>query len=126
LPDEKLNKKPNSAKKRPEKGRTVCLKARKKVKLVNYKNIIRNFLRNSDEALLGLVLELISDFTWFVRLHTLGTMVSQFAYSSIGSFLHESPSHHSRTYDQNNKTFSDVIVAFLSRDACLSASVQLT
>jgi len=33
LPDENLNKKPNSAKKRPEKGRTDYLKARKKAKL---------------------------------------------------------------------------------------------
>jgi len=30
LPDENFNKKPNIAKKRPEKGQTDCLKARKK------------------------------------------------------------------------------------------------
>jgi len=30
LPDEIFNEKPNNAKKRPEKGRTDCLKARKK------------------------------------------------------------------------------------------------
>jgi len=30
LPDENVNKKPNTAKKRPEKGQTDCLKARKK------------------------------------------------------------------------------------------------
>jgi len=33
LPDENFNKKPNSAKKRREKGQTDCLKARKKAKL---------------------------------------------------------------------------------------------
>jgi len=32
LPDENFNKKPNNAK-RPEKGQTDCLKARKKAKL---------------------------------------------------------------------------------------------
>ena len=34
-----------------------------------------------------------SDFSWFVRLHTLGTMVPQFAYWSINSFLHPYESH---------------------------------
>jgi len=33
LADENFNKKPNNAKKRPEKGQTDCLKARKKNKL---------------------------------------------------------------------------------------------
>jgi len=33
LPDENFNKKPNNAKKRPEKGQTDCLKANKKDKL---------------------------------------------------------------------------------------------
>ena len=34
-----------------------------------------------------------SDFSWFMRLHTLGTIVRQFAYWSIGSFLHPDESH---------------------------------
>jgi len=32
----------------------------------------------------------LSAFAWFARLHTLGTLVPQFAYWFIGSFLHES------------------------------------
>jgi len=34
-----------------------------------------------------------SDFSWFVRLHTLGTMVPQFAYWSTDSILHPYESH---------------------------------
>jgi len=35
LPDENFNKNPNDAEKRPEKGYTVCLKARKKPDFVS-------------------------------------------------------------------------------------------
>jgi len=34
-----------------------------------------------------------TDFSWFVRLHTLDTIVRQLAYWSIGSFLHPYESH---------------------------------
>jgi len=73
LPDVSFNKKPNSAKKRPGKGQTECLNARRKHNFVcgiatplyqkysNHKNIIKNFLRHLDYVLLGLVLELITD-----------------------------------------------------------------
>ena len=70
LPNKKLNIKPNNAKKRPEKDQTDCLKASKSQTLrycytfvtkkhLNYKKMIRNFLRNSDSVLLRFVLELI-------------------------------------------------------------------
>ena len=57
LPDENFNKKPNSAKKRPENGQTDCLKARKKPnylrnyhafvtkKYLNYKNYKKNYFK---------------------------------------------------------------------------------
>jgi len=62
LPDKNFNKKPNSTKKRPEKGQTDCLKARRKAELClrycylflcheeppNCKNIIRIFSRSLD------------------------------------------------------------------------------
>jgi len=54
------------------------------------------------------------DFSWFVKLHTFGKMVPQFAYLSIGSFLYE---RLSCPYNQNHKEHFcfDVIMAFLSR-----------
>jgi len=66
LPDENFNKKPNNAEKRPEKGQTDCLKARKKTnficcianplsqKLLLYKNIKKNFSEIKIKSFLAL------------------------------------------------------------------------
>jgi len=93
LSDENFKKKPTDAKKRQEKGQTDCLKARKKPNFIcgiaislsqkhlNYKNI-KKF-----SSKLGLNLDwhcsgalIFPDFSWFVKLHTLGIMVPQFAH----------------------------------------------
>jgi len=60
-------------------------------KHLNYKSLTGNFLRNWDcLAWPGTEKQSwsFSDVSWFVRLHAFGTMVSQFAWWSIGSFLH--------------------------------------
>jgi len=89
-----FNEKKNNAKKRPKKGQTDCLKARKKPNFIcgiaiplsqkhlNYKNIKKNF---SSKLRLNLAWHctgalIFPDFSWFVILHTLGKMVPQFAY----------------------------------------------
>jgi len=93
LRDENFNKKPNNAKKRPEKGQTDCLKARKtpsfmcgiaiplsqKTQITSISKFFSSKLRlnlawHCTEALIFL------DFSWFVKLHTLRTIVQQFAY----------------------------------------------
>ena len=110
LPDENFGK-PNSAKKRPVKSQIIWLKTRKTSKLIcdialhwSQKNIW--ITRNNKHFFSKLRLSLFwhcneahywcfSDFSWFVtvRLHTFGTMVLQFAYWSIGTFLHLCESH---------------------------------
>jgi len=131
LPDENFNKKPNNAKKGLEKGQTDCLKARKNAclrychslvtkKHLNYKNIIRNFLRNWKWVCTGAHYRYFSDFSWFVRFHTSGTMMPKFAYWSNGSFLHTCESHLPFTPVHTTRIITalplfDVNVAFLSR-----------
>jgi len=119
LPDENFNKNPNNAKKRPKKGQTCCLKAKKRQTLFEvlpflcrkktstlqeyqiFSSKLRlNFAWHCTGALI------FPEFSWFVKLHTLGKMVPQFAYLSIGSFLDESLSYSLCTYDQNYKTTS--------------------
>jgi len=103
LPDENFNKKPNNAAKRDQK------KAKPTVEKPTLFAVLpflchKKYLNNKNikffSSKLGLNLAwhctgalIFSDFSWFVKLHTLGTMVSQFAYWSIGSFLHERLSH---------------------------------
>jgi len=100
-----FNKKPNSAKKGQKKANFICgidipLPQRKieKFKLQEYqKNVFEITIR------LTLAWQCVetgahyywyfSDFSWFMRLHTLGTTVRQFAYWSTGSFLHPYESH---------------------------------
>jgi len=104
--DANFNKKPNSAKKRPEKSQTDCLKASKKPNFVallfichkETSELHEHHSKFSLKFRLSLAWPCIrvhdcffSKFSWFVRLHTLGAMVPQMAYnvySSIGSFLH--------------------------------------
>jgi len=87
-------------------------------KHLNYKNI-KNFSSTLRSNLAwhcsGALI--FPDFSWFVKFHTLGHMVPQFAYLSIGSFLTESLSY-SLLYlrSESKKHFHfDAIIAFLSR-----------
>ena len=61
-----------------------------------------------------------SDFSWFVRLYTLGKTVRQFLYCTIGNFLDPYESHLPFTPVLTTRIITalpllDVIVAFLSR-----------
>jgi len=96
LPDENFNKKPNSAKKRPKKAKpTVCGIAiplsQKTSKLQEYQIFSSNLRLILAWHCTGALMS--PDFSWFVKLHTLGKMVPQFAYLSISSFLYESLSY---------------------------------
>jgi len=106
LPGENFNKKPNNAKKRAAKGQTDCLKARKKAKLylrychcfVTKISKLQEYQKKSSKLRLNLAWHctgalIFFDFSWFVNLHSLGKMISRFAYRFIGTFLHESLSH---------------------------------
>jgi len=101
----KISIKSQTMQKRGQKGQTDCLKARKKAnfavllflchkKHLNYKNI--NFVFSKLRLNLAwhcTGARILPDFSCFVKLHTLGKMVPQFAYLSIGSFLYESLSY---------------------------------
>ena len=146
LPDENFNKKPNSAKKRPEKGQTDCLKARKKPNCIcsvaiplkqrniSITRISNNFLRHQDEVFLGLVLELITDAS--LTFHDLWdcTLWVHWCHS-----LHTNPSAASCTQTKvishtllylrpesckSPSTFSRSLSHFYHGDADLSASVE--
>ena len=93
MPDKNFNIKPNNAKKRSKKGQTHCSKARKKPNLICGIAIPlsqKTFkFRISKKISLKLRLNLachctgaltFPDFSWFVKLHTLATVVPQFAH----------------------------------------------
>jgi len=94
LPDDNCNKKPNNAKKRPERGQAHCLKARKKPNFicgiaiplkqntcpVNYKNKKKISKLNINLSWHCVGALIFPDFSCFVKLHTLGKMMPQFAY----------------------------------------------
>ena len=59
-----------------------------------------------------------SDFSWFVRLHSLGVMVPQFAHWSIGNFLHPYGSHRPFTSVLTIKIIKSLPV----RHSCISTA----
>jgi len=154
LPDENVNEKPNTAKKRPEKGQTDCLKAGKKQtvflvlpclchkKTFKLQQCQKNYLKlklNLAWQCIGAHYWCFSDFSWFVRMHTLGKTVRQFVSWSIGSFLHPYKSHLAFTPVLTTRIITtlpllNVFVAFLSRRrrpvckrwACLACTTQYT
>jgi len=91
FPDKNFNKKPNSANMRPEKGQTDCLKARKKPnficgiaillsqKIYELQEYQKNFLQNQGLNFAwhctGALMLIFPDFSWFVKLHSLGKMM---------------------------------------------------
>jgi len=95
----------NNAKNRPEKGQTNCWKAWKKPNLVaalpflcHKKHKLQEIKKMYSILKLNLAWHctgavIFPDISWFVKLQTLGKMVPQFAYWSIGNFLHENLSH---------------------------------
>jgi len=69
-----------------------------------------------------------SDFSWFVKLHTLSAMAPQFAHWSIGSFLHPCESDPPLTPEFTTKIIRTLhlmsLPHFYRGDADLSASVE--
>jgi len=109
FPDENFSKKSNSAKKRSEKGQTDCLKARKEpnfvcgvtIPLSQKTSELQEYHSNFSSKIIltfawhctGAHYWCFSDFSWFVRLHTMVTMRPHFAYWSINIFPHPYESH---------------------------------